>query len=309
LFGQRESGLFFLLLAIFIAMSVAKPDTFFTSGNLFNILKQVSLVSIVAVGQTFVMISGGIDLSVGFSLGLSGIIVANFIKLGMNPVLAVFCGLLTGVLVGFSNGFIITRLKLPPFIVTLGMAKIARGIMYVLTRGYSIPTRTPFIIALGNGYVGPVPIPTIILLVVIIIGVYLLTRTVFGNRVKAIGGNELAARLSGIDITKNKMFVYSLTGLLCGIAGLIMVGRVNAGNPNAGLNFDLDSIAATIIGGTSLSGGEGTVLGTLLGALLLGVIRNGLVLLNVSMYWQTIVAGAIIIMVCGLDTLTHAKQK
>jgi len=148
LLRQRESGLFLFLMLIFIAMSIAKPDTFFTSGNLFNILRQVSLVSIVAVGQTFVMISGGIDLSVGFCLGLSGIIVADFIKLGMNPYLALLCGLLTGVLVGFSNGFLITRLKLPPFIVTLGMAKIARGIMYVLTRGYSIPTRTPFIITL-----------------------------------------------------------------------------------------------------------------------------------------------------------------
>ena len=138
---------------------------------------------------------------------------------------------------------------------------------------------------------------------------YLLTKTVFGNRVKAIGGNELAARLSGININQKQNVCLFLNRSPLRIAGLIMVGRVNAGNPNAGLNFDLDSIAATIIGGTSLAGGEGTVVGTLLGALLLGVIRNGLVLLNVSMYWQTIVAGAIIITVCGLDTLTHAKQK
>jgi ribose transport system permease protein len=131
---------------------------------------------------------------------------------------------------------------------------------------------------------------------------------VFGNRIKAIGGNELAARLSGINIDRNKIYIYSLTGLLCGLAGIIMVGRVNAGNPNSGLSFDLDSIAATIIGGTSLAGGEGTVIGTMLGALMLGVIANGLVLLNVSMYWQTIVAGVIIIAVCGLDTLTHTRK-
>ena len=306
---QRESGLFILLVIIFVALSIAKPDTFFTSDNLFNILKQVSLVSIIAVGQTFVMVSGGIDLSVGFSLGLSGVIFAYFAKLGMDPYMAFACGLSTGVLLGFCNGLLITKLRLPPFIVTLGMAKIARGIMYVLTRGYSIPTREQFILTLGNGYIGPVPIPTIVLLMVVAFGTYLLSRTVFGNRVKAIGGNELAARLSGINVSKNKILVYSLTGLFCSIAGLIMVGRVNAGNPNSGLNFDLDSIAATIIGGTSLAGGEGTVIGTLLGALLLGVIRNGLVLLNVSMYWQTVVAGAIIIIVCGLDALTHRKEK
>jgi ribose transport system permease protein len=147
------------------------------------------------------------------------------------------------------------------------------------------------------------------MLLVVALGVYILLATVFGNRLKAIGGNELAARLSGINIDANKIYIYALAGLLAGIAGVIMVGRVNAGNPNSGLNFDLDSIAATIIGGTSLAGGEGTVLGTLLGAVLLGVIANGLVLLNVSMYWQTIVAGVIIIGVCALDTLTNARRK
>lgn len=309
LIRHRESGLFSLLAIIFIGLSIAKPTTFFTTQNLFNILRQVSMVSIIAVGQTFVMVSGGIDLSVGFNLGLSGVLLAFFIQQGINPVFAVFFGILASMFVGLSNGIIITKLKLPPFIVTLGMAKIARGIMYVVTRGYPIPTRTPFIIWLGNGYVGPVPVPTIIMLSVVLLGTYLLLSTVFGNRMKAIGGNELAARLSGININRNKIYIYVLTGLLCGITGVIMVGRVNAGNPNSGLNFDLDSIAATIIGGTSLAGGEGTVIGTLLGALLLGVIANGLVLLNVSMYWQTIVAGAIIITVCGLDALTHTKQK
>ena len=161
----------------------------------------------------------------------------------------------------------------------------------------------------GNGYFGPIPVPTVFMIAVVAIGAYILTRTVFGNHTKAIGGNELAARLSGINIQGNKIAIYTLTGLLCGIAGVIMVGRVNAGNPNSGLNFDLDSIAATIIGGTALSGGEGTVIGTLLGALLLGIIANGLVLMSVSMYWQTIVAGVIIIGVCGLDSLTHARRK
>lgn len=309
LFGQRESGLFLLILLLVIALSAARPDTFFSSENLFNILKQVSLVTIVAVAQTLVMVSGGIDLSVGFNLGLSGVLLAFFIQEGVNPAIAVAFGILASVLAGLLNGVVITKLRLPPFIVTLGVAKIVRGVMYVVTRGYPIPVRNPFIIWTGNGYVGPIPVPTIFMLVIVAIGMYLLIRTVFGNRVKAIGGNENAARLSGINIHSNKIAIYVLTGLLCGIAGVIMVGRVNAGNPNSGLNFDLDSIAATIIGGTSLSGGEGTVLGTLLGAVLLGVIANGLILLNVSMYWQTIVAGVIIIGVCALDALTHARRR
>ena len=309
LLRQRESGLFILILLLLVVLSLARPTTFFSSQNLFNILKQVSLVTMVAVGQTLVMVSGGIDLSVGFNLGLSGVILAFFIQAGINPVVAVIVGIVASVVAGAFNGVVITKLRLPPFIVTLGVAKIVRGVMYVVTRGYPIPVRTGFIIWFGNGYFGPIPVPTVFMIAVVAIGAYILTRTVFGNHTKAIGGNELAARLSGINIQGNKIAIYTLTGLLCGIAGVIMVGRVNAGNPNSGLNFDLDSIAATIIGGTALSGGEGTVIGTLLGALLLGIIANGLVLMSVSMYWQTIVAGVIIIGVCGLDSLTHARRK
>lgn len=305
---NRELGLFALIVLLVAVLAALRPDTFFTSENLFNILKQVSLVTIVAVGQTLVMTSGGIDLSVGFNLSLSGVMLAWFIQEGMDPVAAVALGVACSAIAGYGNGIIITKLRLPPFIVTLGMAKIVRGVEYVVTRGYPIPTRTPFIIWSGNGYFGPIPVPTVFMLLIVAGGAYLLIRTVFGNRIKAIGGNELAARLSGINIDRNKIYIYALTGLLCGLAGIIMVGRVNAGNPNSGLSFDLDSIAATIIGGTSLAGGEGTVIGTMLGALMLGVIGNGLVLLNVSMYWQTIVAGVIIIAVCGLDTLTHTKK-
>lgn len=309
IFKKRESALFGLLVLIFIIMSALRPSTFFTGENLFNILKQVSMVTIIAVGQSFIMISGGIDLSVGFSLGLSGIIMAKLFSMGIDPYLAILIGILTGVLIGFLNGLMITRLNLPPFIVTLGMANIARGFVYVITKGFSIAVDDPLVIALGNGYFGPVPIMSIVMIAIVILGAYLLKSTVFGSRVRAIGGNETAAALSGINIKRYKVYVYSLAGLFCGIAGIIMVGRLNAGNPNSGLNFDMDSIAATIVGGTSLAGGEGTVIGTLFGALLLGVIRNGLVLLNVSMYWQTVVAGVIIISVCALDYLAQSKRK
>ena len=305
---QRMSGLAALLILILVVMSVIRTDTFFTAENLFNILKQVSIVSIIAIGQTFIMVSGGIDLSVGYSLGLSGVIMAFSIKAGLPVPIAILSGLATGTLVGFCNGLIITRFKLPPFIVTLGMAKIARGVMYVITRGYPIPVRDPFVIALGNAYWGPVPVLTVIMLLLVAAGSFVLGDTVFGNRTKAIGGNELAARLSGIRINLHKIKIYTMTGLLCGIAGIILAGRVNSGNPNSGVNFDLDSIAAAIVGGTAMSGGEGMIAGTLLGALILGVIRNALVLLNISMYWQTVVAGVIIIAVCALDNSSHQKK-
>lgn len=307
LFARRESGLFMLLLAICIGMSIAKPDTFFTSENVFNIFRQVSIIAIIAVGQTFIMISGGIDLSIGYNLALSGIVLSYFIKMGINVYLAIFLGVITGASVGYLNGLIITKLKLPPFIVTLGMANITRGIIYVITKGFSISVDQPFIIGVGNGSLATIPILSIIMVAIVIIGAYVLDNMVFGTRVKAIGGNELAAKLSGINVNRHKIAVYTLTGVLAAIGGLILVGRLYAGNPNAGANFEMDSIAATIVGGTSLAGGEGTIVGAFLGALVLGVIKNSLVLLNVNMYWQTVAVGTIIIIVCAIDGFTRKK--
>lgn len=306
---KRESTMVLILIVIFVVMSVARPDTFKTEDNLFNLLKQISLISIIAIGQTFVLATGGIDLSVGYSLGLAGIVMTKLFTLGISSWTAIILGLLTSVLIGFINGLIITTFNLPPFIVTLGMANVARGLTYIITKGFPIALDNQFVWALGNGYWGPVPIMAVIMIVLVIISAYLLDRTRFGTRVIAIGGNETAAMLSGINVKKYKTMVYTLTGLLAGIAGVIMVGRLNAGNPNAGLNFDTDSIAAAVVGGTSMAGGDATMVGTLLGALLLGVIKNALVLLNVNMYWQTVVVGAIIIVVCIFDSYTRAKRK
>lgn len=305
---NRITGLMVLMILLVVILSLLRPDTFFSTTNLFNILKQASIVSIIAFGQTFIMVSGGIDLSVGYSLGLSGVIMAVLMTSGMPVVVAIVAGLAISCTIGLANGLIITQFKLPPFIVTLGMAKIARGIMYVLTRGYPIPVRDPLVIAIGNKYVGPFPVMSIIMLALFIISSFTLGKTVFGLRTKAIGGNETAAKLSGIKVDRHKIMLYVLTGLLCGIAGIIMAGRVNSGNPNSGVNFDLDSIAAVIVGGTAMSGGEGTVIGTLLGALILQIISNGLVLMNVNIYWQTIVAGTLIITVCALDSISHMNS-
>ena len=307
--SKRESTMVLILIVIFVVMAVARPDTFKTEDNLFNLLKQISLISIIAIGQTFVLATGGIDLSVGYSLGLAGIVMTKLFQLGINSWTAIILGLLTSVLIGFINGLIITTFNLPPFIVTLGMANVARGLTYIITKGFPIALDNEFVWMLGNGYWGPVPIMAVVMIVLVVISAYLLDSTRFGTRVIAIGGNETAAMLSGINVKRYKTMVYTLTGLLAGIAGVIMVGRLNAGNPNAGLNFDTDSIAAAVVGGTSMAGGDATMIGTLLGALLLGVIKNALVLLNVSMYWQTVVVGAIIIVVCIFDSYTRAKRK
>ena len=308
LLQRRESFMLLILFFVFAVMSVLRPDTFFTQENMFNILKQISLISIIAIGQTFILITGGIDLSVGYSLGLVGIVMTKFMSIGLDPKIAIGLGLITGVAAGFMNGLLITTLKLPPFIVTLGMANIARGFTYVITKGFPISLNNGFISDLGNGYWGPIPIMTVIMLCLVGSAHYLLSSTTFGNRILGIGGNETAALLSGINVKRYKILVYTITGFLCGIAGIIMVGRLNGGNPNAGLNFDMDSIAASIVGGTAISGGEGTILGTILGALLLGTIRNALVLLNVNMYWQTVVVGVIIIAVCGIDNFAQSKK-
>lgn len=302
--GQKEMRLFLLLIGMIVVMAVLRPDTFFTSRNLFTVLRQISLVTIVAVSQTLVIISGGIDLSVGFSLGLSGIVISYLLDAGLDPVFSIAAGIVVGVLIGLANGLIITLIKLPPFIVTIGMAYIARGLAFVITEGFTIRVTNQFVSEIANGYVGPVPIMTIIMFVVVIIFSYILTKTAFGMRTKAVGGNIVAAKLSGINTVKHRIMIHVIGGLLCGLAGLLMIGRLNAGNPNAGMNYDVDSIAATVVGGTSMAGGEGSISGTLLGAMILGVMRNALVLLKVSMYWQTVVAGAVIITVCSIDHLT-----
>ncbi|NLA81471.1 MAG: ABC transporter permease [Clostridiaceae bacterium] len=305
---NKETRLFMLLIAMIAIMGFLRPDTFFTSRNLFTVLRQISLVTIVAVSQTLIIISGGIDLSVGFSLGLSGIVISFLLDGGVSLILSILAGLLVGVLVGLSNGLIITLIKLPPFIVTIGMAYIARGLAFVITEGFTIRVTNDFISEIANGYVGPIPIMTIIMFAVVVIFSFILNRTAFGMKTKAVGGNITAAKLSGVNTVKHRIMIHVIGGLLCGLAGLLMIGRLNAGNPNAGMNYDVDSIAATVVGGTSMNGGEGSILGTLLGAMILGVMRNALVLLKVSMYWQTVVAGAVIITVCSIDHMTKKEK-
>lgn len=306
---KRESVIFTILIAIVLAMSVLKADTFATQENLFNVVKQISIVAIIAIGQTYIIMTGGIDLSVGYSMGLGGIVMALLFKMGVPAPLALLSCVLVCMAVGILNGLIITVFHLPPFIATMGSANICRGLSYIITKGFPIPLDHPFVNLLGNGYIGPVPVMSVVMLVLALAFSYLLTRHQFGNRILSIGGNETAALLSGINVKSYKIKVYTMTGFLCGIAGLITSGRLLAGNPNAGMSYDMDTIAAAIVGGTLMSGGEGSIVGTVLGALLLGLIKNSLVLLNTNMYWQTVVIGIIIIAVCSMDHIAHKSKQ
>jgi ribose transport system permease protein len=306
--AHREAGLGLMLLAIGVFLSFATKN-FLTSSNLFNVLKQMTMVTIIGIGQTFVIISGGIDLCVGYTMTLCSMIMAYLLLDGTPVVLAVTIGILCSVAVGLMNGLLVTKIKLPAFIVTLAMTNVVKGIILVMSKGYITSLSSQAIITLGQGSVGPVPVMVIIMAVLVAFFSFVLSQTVFGNKVKAVGGNEVAASLSGIDKDAVRMWVYVLSGLFCGIAGVIITGRLNGGNPNAAGTFDMDSIAAVIVGGTSLSGGSGTIPGMVLGALLMILIKNGLVLLRVNMYWQTVVIGLVIIVVCGLDSLSRNGKR
>jgi len=305
---QRETSVIIALALLCIILTVLTP-TFRDPYNLLNVARQVSLYAIIAVGETFVITSGGIDLSVGSVLALAGVITTLMSINGINPWISIPAGLLVGIGCGYTNGFLISKARINPFIVTLGMLNIARGIVLVITKGYPIPIYKGPIIYLGQGYIGSIPVPVIFMLIVGVTGIILFRDTILGNYVKALGSNELAAKAMGINVEKIKVITYTLAGFLSGLAGIILAGRLSAGQANAGIGWELDVIAAVIIGGTSLMGGEGSVLGTLVGATLLGVIRNGLVLLGVSMYWQTVVVGLILVGGVAINRFTKAQSE
>ena len=308
IFLSKEMVITYVLLVIMLGITAINP-VFMTKNNLLSILKQVAIVAIVAVGQTFVISSGGIDLSVGYVMAVSSIVFATLLRNEVAFIPAALAGIICSTILGFANGLMVTKLKLPPFIITFGMSNIAKGIVLVITQSYVIQVKNPIVSKIGIGDFLGVPILAYFVPFFIIIGWFLLNKTIFGNHVLAIGGNESAARLSGIKVHKTKIIVYTMTGILCGIAGILITARLNGGNPNAGLTTDMDTIAAVIVGGTSLNGGIGTVIGTFIGAYLMGVIRNGLVLMNVDLYWQTIVTGTIVITVCAVKEALRSRKQ
>jgi ribose/xylose/arabinose/galactoside ABC-type transport system permease subunit len=288
-------------LVLIIIMAVLSP-AFLKITNIMNILRQTSINGIVAVGMTFVIILAGIDLSAGSVLALAAVVATSFAHPGTYPVVVpIFFGLLTGALCGFVNGFIIARRKIAPFIVTLGMMTIARGAALVYTDGRPVIELSNQYNTIGGSYLFGIPVPVIIFVVIVALGWFLLSRTVFGRHVYATGGNKTAAELSGIITGRVTVWVYTLAGLLSGLAGIVLSSRVMSGSPSTGQGYELDAIAAVVIGGTRLTGGVGTIFGTIIGALIIGVMNNGLDLLNVSSYWQQIVKGIIIVVAVVLE--------
>ncbi len=279
-------------------------STFLNWSNLSQVVRALSFIAIMAVGQALVIIAGGIDLSVGSLLGMSGVVSAVLLNDGFSVPAATALGLLSGLASGFVNGLLVTEAKLPPFIATLGMMSIARGLAFGLTGGETIRDLPESFLAMGQHEIFNVPIPIIIMAVFAVVTGYFLKLTRWGRYIYAIGGNEEAAVYSGVKVGTMKIVVYSLSGLSAGIAGVLFTSRFGVGQSTAGLGYELDVIAAAVIGGISLSGGRGTVLGAIIGSLLMGILRNGLVLLNVSAYWQQVAIGLVIVLAVILDRKT-----
>jgi ribose/xylose/arabinose/galactoside ABC-type transport system permease subunit len=305
--NARQFGTLIGLIMLCIILWILTPH-FLTVSNLLNVTQQTAINAIIAVGMTFVIITAGIDLSVGSIMAFSGVVLASALNAGLPIPLAIFIGLGVGLLCGLVNGLLITFGNLPPFISTLGMMSVARGAALLYTQGRPISGFTGSFRFLAVGEILSVPVPVIIMIVVYLIAHTLLTRTKLGRYTYAIGGNEEAALLSGINVKFYKTIVYGLSGLLSGLAAIILTARLNSAQPIAGIMYELDAIAATVIGGTSLMGGEGRIVGTLIGALIMGVLRNGLNLLGVSSFIQQTVIGAVIIIAVLVD-MALKKQR
>ena len=304
----RQYGLLIVFGLICLLISLITPQ-FLTVSNWTIIVTQVSINALLAFGVTFVIITGGIDLSLGSIVAVSGVTAAMLAHPGTYPiVLPVFIGLLAGLLMGAFNGFIITKSKIAPFIVTLGTMTIGRGLALILSDGRPVSNLSDSFNYFGSGTVFGIPVLILIFILVFALCSIILNKTVLGRYIYAVGGNEQAARASGINIDRVKLSVYSISGLLAGLAGILLASRINTGQPNAGAGFELDAIAAVVIGGTSTTGGRGSMTGTLIGVLLIGVINNGLDLLNVTSYYQQVVMGIIIIGAVVLDSLNQKSN-
>lgn len=294
-------------------------DKFFTTNNLINVLRQVAVNICIATGMTLVVLTAGIDLSVGSILALCGAVAAGLLKfgivfagadlfIGFTVLGVILAAVIIGMAIGSFNGLVITRFSVPPFVATLAMLTIARGATMLYTGGHPISNLGPDFSFIGAGSLLSIPVPVWIALVVVLLASFVTQRTRLGRYIYAIGGNETAARFSGINITRVKIIVYGIAGALAAVGGIIVTSRLDSAQPNAGINYELDAIAAVVIGGTSLSGGRGTVWGTVIGAMIIGVLNNGLVLLNVSPFWQQVVKGSVILLAVIIDKIGDRKK-
>ena len=298
----EKVGMPFVLLVLVVFMLIKAPN-FGTVSNLFNVARSISISAILAAGMTFVIITTGIDLSVGSTIAVSGCIAVLAAQQGLNPLLAILLGMVIGALIGLINGFLIAYCNLAAFIVTLGTMTFMRGLAYTITGGLPIVDNGLNFRALGNGYLFHVPIPFIVMIIVYVVLWIVLDKTKYGSHVYAVGGNAEAARLAGINVKGVLLSVYVIAGLCAGLAGCIFAARVVSAQPTAGDGYEMDAIAAAVLGGTSLMGGKGKIPGTLIGAIIFGVLTTGLVLMNVPFFTQQLVKGIVIIIAVLIDGL------
>lgn len=307
-FGKENLGILIGLLILCILLTFFSP-VFLTKNNILNVLRQVATNLYIACAMTIVIILGGIDLSVGSTIALSGVITGGLIAFqGLPLPVAVIAGLLSGVLVGAFNGLLISKTTIPPFIVTLSTMNIARGAAYVYTGGQPIRVMSDSFNFIGSGYVGDIPMPIIYLVIIVIISILIMSKSKLGRHIYAVGGNPVAARFSGIKNSRVLFFAYLFSGIMSAIAGIVLASRMFSGQPTAGQGAEMDAIAAVVLGGTSMSGGVGKIGGTVIGALIIGVLSNGLNLLGINSFWQYIVKGVVILIAVYVDFLKKGPK-
>lgn len=302
-FSYLEKIIPFIGLILLVIIISALNSAFLEPSNLFNLLRQVSINGLIAFGMTFVILTGGIDLSVGSTLALSSAMIAILMVSGFDSIVSLLIGCIFGAILGAINGLLITLGKMAPFIATLATMTVFRGLTLVITDGNPITNLNgSYAFQLfGRGYFLGIPVPAVTMFITFIILYIILHKTVFGRQTYAMGGNEKAAFISGIKVNKLKVMIYSLAGLMSAMAGAILTSRLNSAQPTAGMSYELDAIAAVVLGGTSLTGGKGRILGTLIGVLIIGVLNNGLNLLGVSSFYQQVVKGVVIIIAVLID--------
>lgn len=304
---RSEFSVLIGLVAIFIIMSFASPF-FLRINNIMNVLQQISRYGIISVGMALVMITGGIDLSVGYIVALCACMAAHLTtNVGLPWPVVLLAVLLLGALIGLVNGLLVTRVKLWPFIVTLATSKIVSGCVLLLTNGMPIHIESP-LCWLGSGYLGPVPVSVIMMFLIIILGTVFASKTQTGRNVYAIGNNERAAALSGIHVERIKTLAYVICGLLCAFCGIVVAGNLQSADASLGAGYETDVIAAVVIGGVSMNGGEGSIWGALIGAMIIGILKNAFILLKVSSYWQSVVIGIVIIAAVTIDRLRTIRK-
>lgn len=306
-FDFRNYAIFIALALLILVFSIAS-DKFLSSRNIINIARQVSIIGICATGMSFVIISGSIDVGIGSALGLSAVLSAYLMSAGVPTYIAAALTVIDGALIGMINGFLICNIGMHPMIGTMGMQIFLRGVILLITNGMPIYGIAPSILVLGQGYIGSIPVPVLIMVVIFIIGFVILNKSNFGRILYATGGNSEASRLSGINVKKEKYKAFIISGVMVALAGLILVARVNSGQPNAGERYESDVIPACVLGGVSLRGGEGSLIGVVAGVLIMGVLSNGMILLNVNEYWQWTVKGLVLLVAVSIDRLSQMSK-